>query len=65
MSPRERIAEMLNLLDVAEAALQARTPEEIARRLSVLDEEHRRSREALLAGLALLESGGSGTRTGN
>lgn len=55
MTPAERIAEMCALLDVAERALEARAPEEIARRFAALDRERMRSKAALLAGLARLE----------
>lgn len=54
MTPAERIAEMCALLDVAQRALEARTPEEIECRLAALDRERERSKAALRAGLARL-----------
>ena len=55
MTPRQRIAEMCELLAVATRALDLLPPEERARRLAVEDRLRRESIDALLAGLARLE----------
>jgi hypothetical protein len=52
MTPRERIAEMRALMDVAARALRVLPPEERARRLAAEDRLRRSSIEALLRGLA-------------
>jgi len=57
MSPRERIAEMRALMDIASRALGRLPAEERARRLAVETRLHRESNEALLRGLARQEDG--------
>lgn len=57
MSPRERIAEMRALMDVAARALQLLPAAERAKRLAAEDRLRRDSIEALLRGLAALDDG--------
>lgn len=52
MTPRERLRETIELCRLADAALDALPPEERARRLRLLEEEHQRSNDALLRTLA-------------
>jgi hypothetical protein len=64
MTPRERIAEMRALMDVAARALRVLPPEERAKRLAAESRLRRASIEALLDGLHALpeepESGHGG-----
>lgn len=53
MTPRERIAELRSLMDIAARALRVLPAAERARRLLAEDRLRRASIEALLAGLAL------------
>lgn len=54
MTPKERIDEMRELLDVAEAALRVHAPEEIRRRMEAADRIRRNSLDAFLEGLKAL-----------
>jgi len=63
MTPRERIAEMKDLIDVAERALLVLSPTERLRRYAAADKLREESRAALLAGLRKLEEG-CGTAAG-
>jgi hypothetical protein len=56
MSPRERIAEMKELLDVADRALRRLPRGEAARRLAAADRIHNESKSALLDALLRLET---------
>lgn len=58
MTPRERIAEMRALSEVALRSLMVLPPEERARRLAAEDRIRRASIEALLEGLAAAEARG-------
>jgi hypothetical protein len=58
MTPRERIAEMRSLSDVAFRALMVLPPEERARRLAAEDQIRQASIDALLEGLAAAETRG-------
>jgi hypothetical protein len=60
MSPRQRLAEMRSLMEVAARALRLLPPEERARRLATEDRLRRDSINALLRGLAAQESRDSG-----
>ncbi|GEM_PF-5540699 len=57
MTPRERIAEMKELIGVAERALAVLPPGEAARRLAAADLIREKSKKALLAGLRRLDEG--------
>jgi hypothetical protein len=52
MSPRQRLAEMRSLMEVAARALRLLPPDERARRLAAEDRLRRESIDALLRGLA-------------
>jgi hypothetical protein len=56
MTPRERIAEMRALMDVAARALKVLPPDERARRLAAEDRLRRSSIDALLDGLTALSA---------
>lgn len=57
MTPRERIAEMRELIGVAERALLVLPPEEARRRLAAADRIREASKRAFLEGLRRLDEG--------
>lgn len=57
MTPSERIAEMKELIGVAERALLVLPPEEAQRRLAAADRIREASKHAFLEGLRRLEEG--------
>lgn len=57
MTPRQRIAEMVELIDVAERALRVLPPEEAQRRLAAADTLREHSKIALLEALKRLGEG--------
>ncbi|GIW71012.1 MAG: hypothetical protein KatS3mg102_0554 [Planctomycetota bacterium] len=57
MTPRERIAEMRELIEVAERALGVLAPQEVRRRFEAADRIREASKRALLERLARLDEG--------